>query len=115
LHAHERRHAQIAASYLEDYEAGGQHIEARAAVALNVESGEIQLRQFGNHIVGELRTLPVAVDDRRDLRVHESTDAGLQRTLLVSEQVTQVIVVRVLGSTQNRRLDVRRLDSIRDR
>ena len=33
----------------------------------------------------ELRTLPVAVDDRRDLGVHESTDAGLQRTLLVSE------------------------------
>ena len=69
----------------------------------------------------ELRALPVAVDDGRDLAVHECADAGLQCTLLVGEQRIQVIVVRVLRATQDGRLDnwarasVRSDDSVADR
>ena len=93
LHAEERAEAAVAAVQLHVHEAARERAHAGAAVAADVLPHEPQIREPAHQRPRQLRALPVAVDRREHLLVHEAARAQEQLPVGVVELLAQEEVV----------------------
>ena len=75
MHAEEGPDAPVGPCPLHAHEARGGGAHARTVVAVDDAAGQAELGDLRNELEGELRALPVAVDDRRDLAIAERAQA----------------------------------------
>ena len=94
VHAVERAHAAVRARPLHAHEAGGGRAHPRAAVAVDRPARHLQRRDLRDQLERELRPLPVAVDDRRDLLLAERAQPVPDPALVVGELLVEQVEVR---------------------
>src|SRR5215204_864866 len=85
--------AAVPTRHLDGNEPGGDLAHARTPVLLDGAAGDVQRRDFGYKLERELCLLPVFVYNRYDLGVSERPHPVPDRTLLVSEQLVEHVVV----------------------
>ena len=94
MHAVERAHAAVRARPLHAHQPGRGRAHPRAAVALDRPARHLQRRDLRHQLERELRPLPVAVDDRRDLRCAELAQPVADAALVVGELLVEQVEVR---------------------